>query len=336
MYDREQNKYNLCTQQLQVETYNDCQLPPNAEQTKAYRDYLTKKGFSPVAITNQFSEENKLVLVEYTASARGLFSFLNFMKQWAKEIDPALETKLEKSISIHLLLFNDQKFYFKSLANAFFNSDYFYGFSLTRQFLSPILLTSSIDGEHSDNTRSVGVAEAHDFPDLKETTFGSSYKVTSWGTTTPVEMNQEDSYGLYLTRMAFVDRLYKRGMLPNLSNTTEQCVSSSYSFASKKLQQPTGSSHTNNALSQSSAASKSLPTVSIQDVVSNAQHFLQLANYALNLFFKSEHQTASAAPLSVSKDNVLSEQPNEEDLKWTYGISDDESVVDTTPDYCRV
>jgi hypothetical protein len=72
---------------------------PTVEQISAYRKYLAAKGMSPSIISQEFSKENPLVIVECTHTGQGLKSFLSVLLDWAVEEG----IKIQNKIHIHFL-----------------------------------------------------------------------------------------------------------------------------------------------------------------------------------------------------------------------------------------
>ncbi|MFH2144475.1 MAG: hypothetical protein ABII75_00385, partial [Candidatus Omnitrophota bacterium] len=73
------------------------ELAPNEEQTKAYREYLSKLGMDPGSIV---ANKEKTVIVEYTQLGEGLRSFLSFLLDWAKEEGTLDELKAKVIVNI--------------------------------------------------------------------------------------------------------------------------------------------------------------------------------------------------------------------------------------------
>ncbi|MBU0634655.1 MAG: class I SAM-dependent methyltransferase [Candidatus Omnitrophica bacterium] len=72
-------------------------LGPNEEQTKVYKEYLSKLGMDPESI---IENKEKTVIVEYTQLGEGLMSFLSFLRDWAKEKGTLDELKAKVIVNI--------------------------------------------------------------------------------------------------------------------------------------------------------------------------------------------------------------------------------------------
>lgn len=74
---------------------------PNKEQTKAYRDYLTKLNLDPEMIVKQNKQTGKkVVIVDFLDTGKGVHSFIDFLQSWAdeKKLD---KNSFKKALSVH-------------------------------------------------------------------------------------------------------------------------------------------------------------------------------------------------------------------------------------------
>jgi hypothetical protein len=76
---------------------------PSEHKIKSYRAYLASIGFfSPRTIIDEYVQNKKYsVIVEYTQSGKGLFSFLSIIRDWAQE--EGLSQELHQALKLYVL-----------------------------------------------------------------------------------------------------------------------------------------------------------------------------------------------------------------------------------------